>query len=207
MTSTSYIKIIPCVLIFLLLSCKGEKEKYHNLIDKIKAESVEYERKSIQEQDLFDADALVQIDENDIQFYIQSRKDKIQSFQCSECHTKPVSELQTEGLGKKAHWDITLNHADDNTMSCLSCHIDNDMNNLKSITGNYIDLNYSYQLCNQCHNQEVKDWAGGAHGKNLSGWQGSRISKLCTECHNPHDPSIKKRWPSRYNSVMVIERK
>ena len=25
---------------------------------------------------------------------------KIQSFKCSECHTKPVSQLQTAGLGK-----------------------------------------------------------------------------------------------------------
>jgi len=207
MTSTSSIKLLSCILVFLVFACKGEKEEYHNLIDKIEAKSVEYKRKSIQEQDLFDPNDLVQINENNIQFHIQNRKNKIQSFKCSECHTKPVAQLQTEGLGKKAHWDVTLKHADKNTMSCLSCHSDNDMNNLLSGTGKSIDLNYSYQLCNQCHNQQVKDWAGGAHGKNLSGWQGSRVSKLCTECHDPHDPSIKKRWPSRYNSVMVSERK
>ena len=112
MTSTSFIKIMSCVLIFLVMSCKGEKEEYHNLIDKIEAKSVAYKRNSIQEQNLFEPDALVLIDENNIQFHIQNRKDKIQSFKCSECHTKPVSQLQTEGLGKKAHWDITLKHAD-----------------------------------------------------------------------------------------------
>jgi nitrate/TMAO reductase-like tetraheme cytochrome c subunit len=64
----------------------------------------------------------------------------------------------------------------------------------------------SYQLCAQCHNSQVKDWVGGAHGKNLSGWKSARVSKLCVECHNPHSPALDKRWPSRYNSQMVSQR-
>jgi len=203
MMTTSQLKLMSFILVLFILSCKGKKHEYHNLIDKIDAESVPFKRDSVHDRDSYNPNNLVEINENETHFFIQNRKDNIKSYACSECHSKPVSQLKTEGLGKKAHWDITLVHADANTMACLTCHVENDMDNLQSNTGNYIDLNYSYQLCKQCHTKEVKDWIGGAHGKNLSGWQGARVSKLCVECHNPHKPAIEKRWPSRYNSIMV----
>lgn len=207
MLRSSQIKIMAIVSILLLTACKGKKKEYHNLIDKIEAQSVLKARDSIQNNDLFEMNELVAIDENSIHFYIKSRKDKIKSYDCNECHSKPVEQLQKEGLGKKAHWDISIKHADTKTMACLSCHVSNDMNHLKSITGDPIDFNFSYKLCSQCHHQQVKDWVGGAHGKNLSGWKSERVSKLCVECHNPHKPALEKRWPSRYNSSMVSERK
>jgi len=207
MLSSSQFKILTITILVLISSCKGKKKEYHNLMHKIEAESVSYVRDSIQNQDLFDVNELVAIDENDIHFYIQKRKTNIKSYACSECHSKPVDQLHKSGLGKKAHWDITINHADTKTMSCLSCHNSQDMNNLKSITGDPIDFNKSYKLCSQCHNSQVKDWVGGAHGKNISGWKSTRVSKLCVECHNPHQPQIAKRWPSRYNATMVNERK
>ena len=207
MLSSSQLKILTITILILVSSCKGKKKEYHNLIHKIEAQSVQYDRDSIEHHELFEMDQLVAIDENDIHFYIQNRKTNIKSYACSECHTKPVDQLHKEGLGKKAHWDITIKHADTKTMACLSCHNSENMNNLQSITGDPIDFNKSYQLCSQCHNKEVKDWVGGAHGKNISGWKSERVSKLCVECHNPHQPQIAKRWPSRYNATMVEERK
>lgn len=200
-------KIYSLLLILLIFSCKEKGHEYHSLIDKIKSESVEFNKDSIVERPQYQVENLTEIYEDETFFLVQNRKNIVKSYACNECHSEPVAELQTEGLGKKAHWHIQLNHADDNTMSCLTCHVDNDMNNLKSITGNTIDFNYSHQLCNQCHNKEVTDWIGGAHGKNLSGWKGARVSKLCVECHNPHKPAIEKRWPSRYNTKMVNSRK
>lgn len=207
MLSSSQFKILTITILILTSSCKGKKKEYHNLMHKIEAKSVSYVRDSIQNQTLFDVNELVEIDENDIHFYIPKRKTNIKSYACNECHNKPVEQLHKEGLGKKAHWDITINHADTKTMSCLSCHNSQDMNNLKSITGDPIDFNKSYKLCSQCHNSQVKDWVGGAHGKNISGWKSTRVSKLCVECHNPHAPQIAKRWPSRYNATMANERK
>ncbi len=194
------------LLAIIMISCKNDQKEYHNIIDKIEAKSTDYKRDSTFSNNQFEKSDLVQVTDHETQFYIENRKNRIESYECSECHDKPVSQLQTENLGKKAHWDIKINHADNKTMSCLSCHIENDMDNLHSITGETIDLNFSYQLCNQCHNKEVKDWKGGAHGKNISGWKTSRVSKLCVECHDPHKPSIEKRWPARYNSQMVDER-
>ncbi|MDH3321637.1 MAG: cytochrome C [Flavobacteriaceae bacterium] len=198
---------ILLILAITLFSCKENHEEYHNIIDKIEANSMAYKKDSTFSNNQFEISELTTVIDNDPHFYIKNRKSEIESYACSECHNKPVSQLQSEDLGKKAHWDIKLIHADDKTMSCLSCHKDNDMDNLHSITGGKIDFNLSYQLCAQCHNKEVKDWKGGAHGKNISGWQTSRVSKLCVECHNPHNPSFEKRWPARYNTQMVEQRK
>ena len=79
MLSSSQFKILTITILILISSCKGKKKEYHNLIHKIEAESVSYIRDSIQNQDLFDVNDLVKIDENDIQFYIQKRKANIKS--------------------------------------------------------------------------------------------------------------------------------
>ena len=201
------LNIFILLLAVIMISCKDNHNEYHNIIDKIEAESVNYPRDTTFSNNQFDVSELITVTDNDPHFYIKNRKNEIESFACSECHNKPVSQLKTENFGKKAHWDIKLNHADDKTMSCLSCHSDANMDNLHSITGKKIDFNLSYQLCTQCHTKQVKDWKGGAHGKNLSGWKTSRVSKLCVECHDPHKPHFEKRWPARYNTVMVDERK
>ncbi len=199
--------IFILLLIISMISCKDDHNEYHNVIDKIEANSVSYKRDSTFSNNQFEISELIKVTDNEPNFYIKNRKNSIESYACNECHDKPVSQLQTENLGKKAHWDIKLKHADTKTMTCLSCHSENNMDNLHSITGEKIDFNFSYQLCSQCHNKQEKDWKGGAHGKNISGWKTSRVSKLCVECHNPHQPSFEKRWPARYNTQMVSERK
>lgn len=199
---------IPVIfLILVLMSCKGDHKKYHTVIDKIEAKTVPFQRDSTFSKNQFSISELITVTDATPHFYIKERKSNIKSFACSECHDRPVSQLQSHNPNtKKAHWDIKLNHADANTMSCLSCHIDNDMDNMHSITGTKIDFNKSYQICAQCHSKQAEDWKGGAHGKNISGWKTARVSKLCVECHNPHNPSFKTRWPARYNATMVDER-
>lgn len=195
------------LVVVSMLSCKENHNEYRSVIDKIEAKSIAYQKDSVFTSSQFEVSELVKVFGDQTSFYIQNRKNKIESYACNECHDRPLDQLQSENLGKKAHWDIKLIHADSKTMSCLSCHSENNLDKLHSITGESIDFNFSYQLCNQCHNKEVKDWKGGAHGKNISGWKTARISKLCVECHNPHKPSIEKRWPDRYNTQMVDERK
>ena len=81
------------------------------------------------------------------------------------------------------------------------------MNSLKSLTGEKIDFDRSYKLCSQCHQNEFKDWKGGAHGKRLESWASPRASMTCVNCHNPHSPHFETRWPSRFNTEKVKERK
>ena len=77
----------------------------------------------------------------------------------------------------------------------------------KSLTDSPIDFNYSYKLCSQCHQEQFKDWKGGAHGQQLGGWAPPRVSNTCVNCHNPHNPKFEKRWPVRFNTQVEKERK
>ncbi|CAN0604400.1 unnamed protein product, partial [Ectocarpus sp. 12 AP-2014] len=148
----------------------------------------------------------IEITEGDHTFLIPERKSQIKSYACTECHSKPLSEMQNGSEVQKAHWDIKLNHANENAMNCASCHNGKDMNNLNSLTGNAIDFNKSFQLCAQCHSSQFKDWKGGAHGKNIGGWSKPRAAMTCVNCHNPHAPQIAPKWPVRFNTQKVKER-
>lgn len=202
------IKLLSCCLLLslLLLSCKHKEGEYHSVTDKIADKSKDYHGINISSDGYIENIKTLEVTENSITFLIPNRTEKIKTYACTECHTKPLKELQSKDI-KKAHWNIKLNHADNNTMNCTTCHNGNDMNHLKSITGSKIDLNHSYKLCSQCHQKQYKDWTGGAHGKRIESWASPRLSMTCVNCHNPHSPSFKKKLPERYNTQKVKERK
>lgn len=190
----------------MLFSCGKHKEhEYHSVKEKITEEGKHYSKVPLSSEPFFKDAELIEIKEGEFQFLIPDRKGKLKMYKCTECHTKPVQDMKTGDI-KKAHWDIKLNHADATIMNCTSCHNGSDMDHLKSLTGLKIDLNASYKLCGQCHSPQFSDWKGGAHGKRMGGWAEPRASFTCVNCHNPHDPSIKSRWPVRYNTQKVKER-
>lgn len=192
------------ILILILSACKKEG-KYHSVIDKIEAEERPYHGTLTSEELLADTE-LIEITEGEHTFLIPERKSQIKSFACIECHSKPLAQMK--GLdGKKAHWDIKLNHANSEIMNCATCHNGNDMNNLKTLTGKNIDFNLSYNVCAQCHSGQFADWKGGAHGKKVAGWAPPRASMTCVNCHNPHSPSFGTRWPSVFNTEKGKQRK
>ena len=197
-----------CFFITLLVSsCKHHKEsEYHSITDKIEAESKNYKGTSITSDKYLDGLNMIEVTENDITFLIPSRKDKIKSYKCIECHTKALSKMKVKDI-KKAHWNIKLNHANSEVMNCITCHDGNNMDELASITGHNIDFNKSFRLCSQCHQKQYKDWTGGAHGKKIESWAPPRVSMTCVNCHNPHSPSFDTKWPARFNTQKVKERK
>lgn len=140
------------------------------------------------------------ITEGEFDFFVLERKHDIKSFPCSECHSVDLANLKN-GEDKKAHWDISIEHASESVMNCQSCHSESSPNHLTSNTGALIDFNESYRLCAQCHSPQYKEWLGGAHGKRVDSWVPPRISYSCTNCHNPHDPSFGHRWPARYKAA------
>lgn len=192
------------LLTVLITSCKKEG-KYHSITEKIEAEQKPYHGKLTSEELLADTE-LIKITEGEYTFLIPERKGKIKSYACIECHSKPLSQMKASN-GKKAHWNMKLNHAKSETMNCTTCHNGADMNNLKTLTGKSVDLNFSYKVCAQCHSSQFEDWKGGAHGKKVAGWAPPRASMTCVNCHNPHSPSFGKRWPAKFNTQKAIERK
>ncbi len=202
------VKMLGIVLCISMFSCKGDPAHttYHTVQDKIEAESVAY-KGDLSSEIYNETIKTILVTEGEFEFLIPERKHQITSFNCTECHSEPLNSLKEKQIGKKAHWNIKLIHADSKTMNCATCHTGNDMDNLHSLTNQKIDFNYSYKLCSQCHQREFKDWKGGAHGKQLGGWAPPRLSNTCVNCHNPHIPAFEKRWPVRYNTQKVAERK
>jgi hypothetical protein len=125
--------------------------------------------------------------------YVTDRSRSIEKFPCSKCHNgNPLVVSKT----KRAHWNIELFHAPIEVMACDTCHLQKNPGELHSLRGKPIAIEHSYQLCAQCHSKQFQDWLGGAHGKRVGGWAPPRVISSCTECHNPHDPKLKKRWPA-----------
>ena len=201
-----YFWLVSFCFLWVALSCKHKEDEYHSVIDKIEAKSENYKGTSISSEKYIDSLNMLKVTENEITFLIPNREDKIKSYKCTECHTQPLVKMQTKDI-KKAHWNIKLNHADSNTMNCTTCHNGNNMDNLKSITGHNISFNKSYKLCSQCHQKQYNDWTGGAHGKRIESWAPPRASMTCVNCHNPHSPGFDTKWPARFNTEKVKERK
>ena len=201
--SSSLVVLLP--LLLLLNSCKHGEGEYHDIIDKIESESVNYHGVSVSSETFLGDVETVEVTEGEITFMIPDRKGQIRSYACTECHSKPLNSMVSEDT-KKAHWDIELVHAAPDAMNCITCHNGEDLDNLKSLTGSSVDFNLSHRLCSQCHAPQFEDWKGGAHGKQIGGWAPPRTSMTCVNCHNPHKPGFDSRWPAEFNLKKEKER-
>ncbi len=135
-------------------------------------------------------------------FRTETRKDKIERFQCSRCHNN--KEVLSAKATEIAHGDIVLVHGEKRKpLDCFTCHKKDERDFLIMEAGLKVDMDHSYQLCGNCHFRQKKDWVGGAHGKRVSFWAGDRVVKNCTACHNPHEPHFKKQWPVTYSRPLA----
>ncbi len=133
-------------------------------------------------------------------FDVAARTAQLERFPCSRCHDRPLAQVRQSAAaaGKKAaHWEINLKHAPATILACDSCHQTNtNTDSLRTLRGDPVEFDHSYQLCAQCHSRQFNDWTGGAHGKRLGGWAPPRVIQNCSGCHDPHSPHMKSRWPS-----------
>jgi hypothetical protein len=131
-------------------------------------------------------------------FRTETRKDKMERFQCSRCHNN--KDVKVAKAAEIAHGEIFLDHGGvEKPLSCFTCHKENDRDYLETEAGVKVDMDHSYELCGQCHFRQKKDWVGGAHGKRVSNWAGERVVQSCVSCHDPHSPHFDKRWPKTYS--------
>lgn len=195
------------LLLVGVFSCKHKEGEYHSLKDKIEAESQDYQDPGISSEVYIGDIKTIEIQEGEHHFLIPERKSNIASYACTECHIQSLESMKNNSNQKRAHWDIKMQHANENAMNCATCHNGEDMDNLNSLTGASIDYNQSYLLCAQCHSSQFTDWKGGAHGKNIGGWAKPRAAMTCVNCHNPHQPQIPSKWPVQFNTVIEKERK
>lgn len=204
--------ILFLALIFLALKCSpNPHEEAHDLhlLDKIRQHQTLLNYDLLTDEGL-DTAQLLSVHANVpmvAKFFTEKRTLDLTSFPCANCHSKSLKELKAnQGPEyRKAHWDIHLSHADENAMNCTTCHAENNMNQLTTLTGKMLSLDESFKLCGQCHSTQFKDWQGGAHGKQLNGWKPPRVAKTCVSCHDPHKPAFPNRFPARLNTNQLSE--
>ena len=124
---------------------------------------------------------------------IPSRQDS-QMYPCKNCHEFAITNTEARAL-QKPHNNFQLKHGlhGKGEFWCFTCHDLKDKGTLKTLKGEYVDFDQAYIICSQCHVNQARDWAYGAHGKRVGNWQGERKIYNCTACHYQHDPSFKPR--------------
>ncbi len=144
--------------------------------------------------------------QDDRSFRALARTDQLERYPCSGCHVsdqkiRPSEELNP--VNRRAHWKQSLNHGEAEEMDCGTCHGNEPQNQLRTPGGSSVSFDRPDRLCGNCHGQQVRDWKGGSHGKQYRFWQWNDqpVRYNCTTCHDPHDPSFKKRWPATYPSL------
>lgn len=126
------------------------------------------------------------------EFSVVPRKDELVFYPCSQCHEFLEPDPTVREL--MAPHEIEFDHGA-GRIWCLSCHMLEDRDQLKSALGEAVDFDAAHQVCGSCHGNRHKDWYFGAHGKRQSSWNEPRVIYNCTHCHDAHSPAIKPRKP------------
>jgi hypothetical protein len=127
---------------------------------------------------------------------LRTRAAGINQYPCTSCHQGRKVVMENKRI-HDAHQNIQPVHPEQTGAVCATCHSSDDVEWLTLRGGTRAPLDESYRLCAQCHFEQARAWAGGAHGKRLDGWQGRRVVMACTDCHDPHSPAVQPRIPFR----------
>jgi hypothetical protein len=127
---------------------------------------------------------------------LRNRAAAISQYPCTSCHQGRKVMMANERIAD-AHHNIQPVHPEQLGAVCSTCHSPDNVEMLTLKSGERATLDESYRLCAQCHFKQAEEWAGGAHGKRLDGWQGRRVVMACADCHDPHKPAIQARIPFR----------
>lgn len=193
--SKYYSIIFLLVLVeIVLVSCKGhhgwDKDKFLKLEANLSEEEKAPQKKLENTEDFFLWESA-----HSKSFYVKKIWSEGKAQSCQECHLGSSLEKIKGDYFKKAHWNISLEHAKSPIMDCSTCHNTEKVWNF-NVGKTSVDIDGAVQVCAQCHSQQQKDWEIGAHGKRVTGWQTERAVLSCVACHDPHHPTIEKRWPS-----------
>ena len=124
------------------------------------------------------------------------RSRNLDQYPCTSCHLGRKIVMAETRVGD-AHQNIEPVHPHRTGARCSTCHAGDNVELLALADGKRATLDETYRLCAQCHFEQVDNWAAGAHGKRLDGWQGRRVVMACVECHDPHKPALEPRVPFR----------
>lgn len=116
------------------------------------------------------------------------RTPHLATFPCGEqCHDARTPDPRPRALAA-FHAGRTVDHGPALGW-CERCHALEEPDELVMLDGaRRVSFDASDRICAQCHGEKHRDWSEGVHGLNTGGWRGTVRRRLCTACHDPHDP-------------------
>jgi hypothetical protein len=119
---------------------------------------------------------------------LEPRTQLLPTFPCSRCHqNREPNPVRRKLVAFHAVRNAELNHGD-RKLWCYQCHSIKDIDKLVIASGALVTLDQADQLCGSCHGEKGRDWRLGIHGTTQGHWRGEHRRKLCTHCHDPHNP-------------------
>lgn len=123
----------------------------------------------------------------DADIVIPPRTTQLATYPCVEqCHADRVPNATPRPL-REFHSAKHIEHGD-TTFWCNFCHNFDNLNTLHLLDGRTATFDESQRLCGECHGDKRRDWALGIHGLQTGAWNGEKIRRSCTACHDPHSP-------------------
>ncbi len=115
------------------------------------------------------------------------------TYPCLQCHKNREPNPNVRAL-TEFHTDKELVHGT-NAGWCYRCHAKEDQGQLVLIDGTRVGFDASHELCGSCHGEKMRDWRQNLHGQTSGYWNGPKVRRSCTACHDPHNPKFKPMTP------------
>ncbi len=126
---------------------------------------------------------------------VEPRSQLLPTYPCSQCHEDREPNPQRRKLTEfHAVRNDELDHGD-RSLWCYQCHSQKNSDRLVLVNGDLVTFDEAHRLCGGCHGDKGRDWRAGIHGITLGNWRGPQRRRLCTHCHDPHNPWFSAMTP------------
>jgi hypothetical protein len=126
---------------------------------------------------------------------VEPRSQLLPTYPCSQCHADREPNPERRKLVEfHAIRNDELDHGD-RSLWCYQCHSQANIDRLVLVSGQLVTFDEAHRLCGGCHGDKGRDWRAGIHGVTLGHWRGAKRRRLCTHCHDPHNPWFSKMTP------------
>ncbi len=128
---------------------------------------------------------------------VEPRSQLLPTYPCTSCHKdrKPDPKRRPLKEFHRTRYEEFL-HGDDEFW-CYQCHSIENIDKLKMANGQIVSFDEAPLLCTSCHGDKLQDWKRGIHGLASGQWNGAKLRRPCTSCHNPHNPRFQSIEPEK----------
>lgn len=125
---------------------------------------------------------------NAVSVAVEPREQLLPMYPCSRCHAGRAPD-PTRRVLKEFHVVRSRDFAHgDGAFWCYQCHSTENIDMLRTATGQLVTFNEAWRVCTSCHGDKLQPWRNGTHGLILGFWDGVKHKKSCPNCHEPHNP-------------------